>query len=100
MREPPHQPGAPGHEFFVHTQDGDIIVISTTQAQPSIPDEKARNCPQCGKRAWLMTRHCWHCGFDFGRRCKTALARITFLAAVANLAAAGLLFVVLRGKAG
>lgn len=98
MREPPEKSGATGQEFYVHTHDGDIIVISTTQAQPSIPDDKARNCPQCGKRAWLMTRHCWHCGYDFGRRCKTALARVTFLAAVANLAAVVLLLIVAHGK--
>lgn len=82
----PHQTGGSGPQAAAQTHDGDIFVVTTAPSAPDIPLGKGRSCPQCRRRAWLLSRHCWHCDYDFGRRIlKTKLA---FLAAVFNLAAA------------
>lgn len=66
--------------------EGDIFVVQP-QPDPEIPSGSARHCPQCGRRAWLRSRFCWHCSFDFGARW-TATHWVMLLVGFANLAAA------------
>jgi len=45
---------------------GDAFFLFSS-SKPIIPDGYGRLCPQCGETAWLHTRWCWSCKFDFDR---------------------------------
>ncbi len=57
----------------IDTANGPVFFIQTTAAEPDIPQESGRECPQCKRIAWRSSRWCWHCKFDFDR---AALPRI------------------------
>lgn len=72
----------------IEKMEGDIIMVSTVPSPPEIPAGKGRNCPQCTRIAWRLTRHCWHCGYDF-EPCKVNWGRraqvVALLAATASV---------------
>lgn len=35
-----------------------------TEPGPDDHDHMARKCPQCGRRTWMLNRHCYHCRMD------------------------------------
>lgn len=86
MSEQQYQPGAHGAEPFIGRVERDAFFLIAT-GKPEIPDERGRDCPQCGHRAWADSRFCWHCRWDFD---KAALARfhprkLLMLSAALNL---------------
>ena len=56
------------HPQRIDEFSGNAIFASVITPPPDIPDKYARDCPQCGRRAWLLSRHCWHCQYDFERQ--------------------------------
>lgn len=46
---------------------GTGVFATIVESTPEIPDEFARQCPQCSKTTWKLSRWCWNCKFDFDR---------------------------------
>lgn len=71
--------------------EGDAYFL-ISQAQPEIPAEKARPCPQCLHATWAASRWCWNCKFDFDRavlaRCHPTQLLLIALAATNLILAA------------
>lgn len=86
MEERPKEGGQFKEPVTIEKMEGDIVMVSTVPAPPEIPAGKARICPQCGRRAWRLSRYCWHCGYDFGAGGRAM--RWATLAALASFAAA------------
>lgn len=66
MSDQQYQAGVERAEPFIARVERDAFFIAAT-GRPEIHDEHARDCPQCGERAWAQSRFCWHCKFDFDR---------------------------------
>lgn len=67
-----------GQAFFIEPPE--------RRREPKIPDEMGRQCPQCGRTAWRLSRWCWHCNFDFDRAALPRVhpSKIAFLSLLAN----------------
>lgn len=63
--EPPPRPAAL-HIEHIHG-DAFFVALQVSPALPDIPDEQARDCPQCHRPTWRLSRWCIHCQFDFDR---------------------------------
>jgi hypothetical protein len=77
--------------------EGDALFIVGATA-PEIPSEQTRECPQCARRTWRLSRHCWYCRFDFAGTSSHAFFKLLLLIAVANLAGAVALVLVLASR--
>lgn len=66
--EPKGQPdhGPPSQSPLNFERVGNLIVVERRH-RPDIPEGKGRSCPQCGECAWIESRFCWNCQFDFDR---------------------------------
>ena len=63
----PSDPGPPSQSpLHIEKFKGRLVVVERLE-RPEIPEGKGRPCPQCGETAWLRSRFCWHCHFDFDR---------------------------------
>lgn len=58
---------SPRRVVHVDQVTGDAVFVVGVTVPPTIPAGKGRVCPQCGETAWLRSRWCWHCEFDFDR---------------------------------
>lgn len=60
--------GDSGNSAHIHIESvpRDVYFIAVNK-KPEIPNGYGRPCPQCGQTAWLHTRWCWHCKYDFDR---------------------------------
>jgi hypothetical protein len=63
--QPPPESG-PDSRFLFQGNPRDVYIVAVNE-DPDIPDGQGRPCPQCGRTAWLNSRWCWHCKFDFDR---------------------------------
>ena len=66
MRDEPGDQGPPSQSPLNIDQVGNLIVVER-RIDPQIPDGKGRRCPQCRRIAWVDSRFCWNCKFDFDR---------------------------------
>lgn len=46
--------------------EGPAVFVFSTKLH-DVPESKGRVCPQCESRAWMQSRFCWNCRFDFER---------------------------------
>jgi len=53
-----------GRHIHVDNISGPVL-LAVVKEQDAIPPEKARDCPQCGEKAWAESRFCWSCRWDF-----------------------------------
>jgi hypothetical protein len=76
--------------LHVENVTGDALFVIASPQPPEIPDGSGQECPQCKKTAWLRSRWCWHCGFDFDRATlpKLHATKLLWMSALINGAAA------------
>lgn len=73
-----------GRHIHVDSIHGPVL-IAITENLPDVPDEKARECPQCGVKTWAGSRFCRSCNWDFDRAALSRFHPVKLLALSATL---------------
>jgi len=61
------------------------VLIAVTDDLVDVPEDKARDCPQCGARTWAGSRFCRACHWDFDRAALKRFHAVKLLALSASL---------------
>lgn len=81
--------GQPLHVDSIHGP----VLIAITDDLAEVPQDKARECPQCGSQTWAGSRFCRSCSWDFERAALKRIhpVKLLLLSALLNLVTAAML---------
>ena len=81
-----------GRHIHVDNIHGPVL-IALTDDLLEVPENKARDCPQCGAKTWAGSRFCRACRWDFDRAAIKRFhpAKLLALSATLNVTTAALL---------
>lgn len=81
-----------GRHIHVDNIHGPVL-IALADDLLEVPEDKARDCPQCGAKTWAGSRFCRACRWDFDRAALKRFHPVKLLALSAsiNVATAALL---------